>query len=98
MQTRDVSQIEDQVDELDKKRDFLQAGVRRPSAYVEVFESVFSFCVLSVVLTISVSLATVRTVLEHEHHLLSDKELEVLERFGRLCCKISLQMNGYLFP
>ncbi len=45
IQCWDVEQIEEEVDQLDKKRDFLETGVRRPSAYVDVFESVFSFCV-----------------------------------------------------
>jgi hypothetical protein len=55
MQSWDVEQIEKEVDQLDKKRDFLETGVRRPSAYVDVFESAFPFCEFSIVLTLFLS-------------------------------------------
>lgn len=97
MQSWDVEQIEEEVDQLDKKRDFLETGVRRPSAYVDVFESAFPFRVFSIVLTLLHSLAMVRTVLECEHHLLSDKEVEILEQFSKLCCEIVLRLVSICF-
>ncbi|KDR73715.1 hypothetical protein GALMADRAFT_251523 [Galerina marginata CBS 339.88] len=62
----DEEAIEQDLENVDEGRN-QQAGPRRPSAYVEVFEN------------------TAKIVIERESRLLSESEINVLEKFGLLC-------------
>jgi hypothetical protein len=87
----DSHQIEEQLDEFDEKRDFMQSEAnQRPSAYVQVFESKSAHLFGEGIYTkYGLSTAMVQTVLECESDLLSVEEVDILERFSKLCCKIS---------
>ena len=86
--TRDLDTFEHDLELLDEERLQGHDGARRPSAYVDVFESTLTIAIVCINrCNFGSTSAMVKTVLELEHSLLSDQEIDALDCFRKFCCK-----------